>query len=256
MKRATKRLISAGLALALMGCHTATLPDPNDPVNASAANLEEVQTAIKGIYENLEARVESRQITQAQLHEELVKRTAEFANQIDLDSVPMAEAWRAGEIFRTAEQWPQAESAYTKATIHPLSSDRRVNDTLHLALCRAHTGKIMDAITLPRTVFDTPAGDKGAILPAILLEIAPAVEGKGHDAELARLLVDAVKQHLMVVIDPRSDPGKAFLMARPYHIRNALDLASRLLWFAGHQDESRQVDRFRRDALQAVMTAG
>jgi len=72
------------------------------------------------------------------------------------------------------------------------------------------------------------------ILPAVLLAIVPAGEGKGHDAELADLLEQAAAQHEQVVVDANTIPGRIFLLARPKHIRNAFLKAAELYEKAGN----------------------
>jgi hypothetical protein len=43
------------------------------------------------------------------------------------------------------------------------------------------------------------------------------------DVELAQLLEGAIQQHLETIVDPRTIPGRMFLLARRHHIHNAWD---------------------------------
>lgn len=239
-------------ALVLGGCNTGKLMDINDPVNASAVSGESLQVALRGIYDNLEFRRGSEEITQAQLEEEMRQRARDFTESLDVDDISPEEAWRFAEVFRTAEDWKSAARLYERAVAAAQTEDRRVNDTLQLARCYAHLGRIKESLSLAKKSFDAPPGDKGAILPAILLEIAPAAVDKGHDVELARLLAAACEQHLMVEVDARTVPGKAFLVARRHHIREALDWASHLLAKEGKVAEAAAVDRRRRTILELL----
>lgn len=236
----------------LIGCKIQHPPDPNDPANASLVEPEAIQNALRGVYESLDDRVRTKELTQYQLRDELRARAREFAKYLDLGSADPADAWRLGDIYRTAELWDKASEAFRAAVKVAATPDRRVNDTLRLAQCEAKLGRPKEAVELARSVFDTPPGDKGAILPASLLEIAPAAMGKGADVPLADLLVDAVEQHLQTVVDTSTDPGKAFMQARPFHIRNAYDLASRLYARAGLAEKAKWAQRKRRDTLSAI----
>jgi hypothetical protein len=73
-----------------------------------------------------------------------------------------------------------------------------------------------------------PPKARAPILTAVYLEIAPVLIGKGLDGELAKLIEDSADLHKTVLVDETSDPGRAFLLARPYHIRKGYELAARL----------------------------
>jgi hypothetical protein len=68
------------------------------------------------------------------------------------------------------------------------------------------------------------------------LEIVPAARGKGHDAELARLIEDAMVIDLHVYIDPKFESGRQFLKYRPAHLRNAWKMIRELYRDAGHPE--------------------
>ncbi|MFX6861551.1 hypothetical protein ABTH25_19490, partial [Acinetobacter baumannii] len=88
-----------------------------------------------------------------------------------------------------------------------------------LAWCAAHLNKLDEAFALARSTFSTPPEGKAPILFGILYEIAPDLEGKGRDVEVAKLIEEAIQQHEMVQVDPTSDSGKVFLASRAHHIR-------------------------------------
>lgn len=99
---------------------------------------------------------------------------------------------------------------------------------------------------------DVGPEDKAPILPAVLLEIVPAGRGKGSDKALADLLVAAMDQHFQTRVDPATEPGKAFLVARKYHIRNSIELASRLYRTAGQPKLAATIERDYYARLRAI----
>ncbi|MBS1704463.1 MAG: hypothetical protein JST40_01205 [Armatimonadetes bacterium] len=231
------RLIAATACLAsvaLGGCHFTTLPDPNDPANAATLDGAELQRVVAGIYDNLAFRQGTKEITEEQLRSELKAKVDEYLTNIDLESIPVDEAWQYADVLRTAKEWDLAEPLLKVAVKFADSADRKVNDTLRLAQAQAHLNKVDEAIRNVWSTMDTPPGDKGAILPAMLYEIAPALIGKGRDVEVAKLLEAAVQQHLKTVVDPSTRPGRDFLRARSHHIRNAFDLAISLYGRSDH----------------------
>lgn len=240
------------ISLVAVGCRSGSFADPNDPNIAGSLTGEQMQLVVRGIYENLAYRVRTGEITEARLRKELVSRTREFSRDINLENLDPGEAFAYGEVLRTAEEWDRAEIAFAIAMNAAKTPDQRVNAALRLAHCQAKLGKAKDAIALARSTFDAPPGDKGAILPAVLLEIAPALERSKVDKELASLLVDSVTQHLQVSVDPATPPGKAFLVARPFHVRNAMDMSIRLYRRAGDFAAAERAAKRRRNVLASL----
>lgn len=216
------------LVVGLPGCQTAQTIDFNDPANASLINPESMQIAIRGIYDSLEFRRKKGQITQAKLDEELLKRSREYAKAIDLESIPPAEAWRAGDVYRTAKMWKEGKRAYEIAAKNAATSDRVTDARLRLAQCQAELGEYKPALANAFLAFEAAPGDKGAILPACLYEIAPPLKGKGHDVALAELLAAAIEQHMATDVDATTRPGATFLAARSHHISKAATLSAEL----------------------------
>lgn len=201
----------------------------------------------------LEHRAEVGEIAPEERKELLKRYAADLIEQIKVDRIPDAEAWEYGDIFKTAEVWDKAKIAYEKAIRSPRNEDRRVNDTLRLALCEAHLGNVARAIELARSVFDVTETGKAPILPAVLLEIVPAGENKGQDEDLANLLWDAIKQHQMTVVDPKTEGGRAFVRAKPIHIRDAYRKVVQLFTRAGRHDEA---DHALREGLAVMQSFG
>ena len=84
----------------------------------------------------------------------------------------------------------------------------------------------------------THPGDPGPVLPTVLLQITPAVRGKGDDERLAKILEEAIHEHLRMVVNPNLDAGKAFLQARPFLIHKAWTTIEDLYDQSGHHDEA------------------
>ena len=53
-------------------------------------------------------------------------------------------------------------------------------------------------------------------------------------------LEKAIEQHEAVVVDPALEAGKAFLIARPHHVRKAWEEAARLYQAAGKAEDARR----------------
>ena len=250
--RVSRKWFSLLLLPALGGCTSGQFFDPNDPTFGSVASPRQLQIAVAGIYDNLEFRRANREISREFLQQELVRRTSKFAKTIDLSGVAPEDAWRVGEVLRTALMWKDAERMYATAARVARTTDRRVNDTLRHAQCLAALGKVAEAVKQARSVMDVGPEDKAPILPAVLLEIVPAGRGKGSDKALADLLVAAMDQHFQTRVDPATEPGKAFLVARKYHIRNSIELASRLYRAAGQPKLAATIERDYYARLRAI----
>jgi hypothetical protein len=158
---------------------------------------------------------------------------------VDVKRIPGRQAWEYGEMFITARDWPKAKQLLETAVKNPPDEDRRVNDNLRLARVQAELGDVATAVKTARKVFGTVDTSAAPILPATLYEIVPAGEGKGHDAELAALLEDAIGCHLRTQVDPTTGPGRDFLAARPFHVHRAWEKVVRLYDGAGETAKAR-----------------
>lgn len=230
------------LVLALAGCKVESYPDPNDPQTAGERQADVILTALNEEYASLARRAERNEIDPAMVTPLLAEEARELADKIDASNITADNAFKFGQIYRTAEMWPQAQAQYEAAVQHAKETgnqDRLVNDRLQLARVLAHQGKVEEAIRIARESFEAPPGDKGAILPAVLYEIVPPARGHGKDSELGSLLQDAIAQHMLVVVDPTTIPGQAFAAAKPSHIRRAWDAAISLYVSADDEPKAR-----------------
>jgi tetratricopeptide (TPR) repeat protein len=228
-------------SLFLTGCHFSTFPDPNDPNRAGALQPEVLRRQVKGASDALFDRVKSGEISDAQYKDLLAKYADDLVKSVHIENVDPARAWEYGEVFRTGRMWKQAEAIYQIAVKAAKDEDRRVNDTLWLAEALANLGRVDEAVVEARKTFDTPPNSKAPILYGVLYNIAPAGGGKGKDAELARLLEDAIRRSDLTRVDESTEAGAAFRQALPHHQRNARRLAAKLYLAAGHEADAERV---------------
>jgi hypothetical protein len=229
------------VSLLLSGCHFTTFSDPNDPNSAGELQPEVLRRQVKGASDALYARVLSGEITEPRYRELLTDYTDNLLKSTDIEGISPAKAWEYAEVFRTAQQWKAAEALFRIAVKAAKDDDRRVNDTLKFAEAIAHLGRVSEAIAAARKTFDAPPQFKAPILYGVLYEIAPAAQGKKKDAEVARLLEDAIRQSDLTEVDRNSEAGQAFLTALPHHQRNARQLAATLYLNAGKPDDAERV---------------
>lgn len=196
-------------------------PDPNDPSKVGVLQPEVLRQNLRAASDATNARVAKGEFSEERGAELLRQYAEKEIGTIDLEHIPVDKAWEYAEVFLAAKEWRLARAALIVALREPLNEDRRVNDTLRLATAEAHLGDVPRAIELARATFDTPDTQAAPILMACLYEIEPAAKGTGHDAALAQLLEDAITQHQRVKVNRRTDAGRAFLQARPHHIRRA-----------------------------------
>ena len=117
----------------------------------------------------------------------------------------------------------------------------------------------LDADEAAELLARLPAADAAPILPAVVIDIVPAMGPKVDPGAVSKLLEDAVAQELRVLVDPNSVGGKQFLEAKPFHIAHAYRLEIPLLLRAGRQEDAAAVSRKYssiRDALDAHREAG
>ena len=229
-------LFAAAAGLLSSGCGSKPPPDPNDPKAVGIMQPEVLQRNLAWASEMVNERVAKSEITQEEARTYLVKYADELTANIDFKQMEPAQAWRYAEVFRTAERWALAKKSLEIAVEHADkvgNQDRRVNDSLRLAGVLAHLGEYEKSIEVARSVFDTRERDKGPILMSVLYEIVPTLRGHDVDAEAAKLLEDAIDQHMQVVIDANSEEGIAFLAAKWHHIGKAWQLVVELYREAG-----------------------
>ena len=232
-------LFAAATGLIATGCGSKPPPDPNDPKSVSIMQPEVLQRNLAWASEMVNERVAKSEITEVEAKAYLVKYADELTANIDFKRMEANQAWRYAEVFRTAQRWELAKKSLEIAVEHAKkvdNQDRRVNDSLRLSEALAHLGERKKAIEIARSVFNAPAQDKGPILMSVLYEIVPALRGHDVDLESARLLEDAIEQHMQVVVDANSDEGKAFLVAKWHHIGKAWDLVVEIYRDAGNEE--------------------
>lgn len=218
------------LVIVMLGiAKNATPPDPNDPGQNPDNSVEIAEKNISELFWRLDALVRRKVMTPEESRKVLVQYATNHVEKINVASVRTSEAFRYAELLRTAERWSEAQKYFEMAMVNePKNSDRIVNSRIRIAHCLAMQGKPEEAIKMAREAFDAPPGNKPSILLGVYMEVAPAARGQGMDVELARLIADAVDQHLMSTVDGASLPGQAFLNSRRHHIGAAFRLAKQL----------------------------
>lgn len=238
--------ILVGFAVAAIAakCIAPVPPDPNDPVeNRAAMGADAMFRAMVGMSDLIVERRFKGLMTDQEGRAALRRYAVRLAGRIDLDKVPPADAWKAADIFRTANDWKRAKTALAIAIANAQRTrdeDRRVNDSLRFAQALANLNDVPGAIKAARSTFNTSDENAAPILPATLMEIVPSAAGKGYDMELAALLEDAIGHHRRTIVDPKSKSGKEFLTARWTHIAHAYKRAIELYEAAGRQDLARR----------------
>jgi hypothetical protein len=235
-----KRLSPLLLVLALVGCNSPTLPDPNDPNEVGVVQPDVLRNNIQSVSDNLFARVQKGEISDAKFQELMGDYANKLLESAKIKTVPADRAWEYADVFRTARRWKEAKIYLEIAVKAAKNEDRRVNDSLRLAEANAQLGDIKAGIALVRSTFTAPPPEKAPILISTLLEFVPAAEGKGHDGDLAKLLLDAIPQAEKTLVDPKFDAGAAYIAARPHHIQNAFIRAIGLYTSAGQNDKARE----------------
>lgn len=230
------RWLSLSLLLLLGGCHLVQYPDPNVAKPGTLVDAKVLRRNLVAVHTDLERRVAKGEITRPQKNELIKEYCDKVLVDVNLQTVPKSQAWEYADVVRQAERWDQAYDLLKVAVSSAKNEDRRVNDSLKMAWCAAHLNKLDEAFRLARSTFSTPPEGKAPILYGILYEIAPDMEGKGRDVDVAKLIEDAIDQHEQVRVDPASDSGKAFLGTRAHHIRRAWDEVLKLYVKAGRTD--------------------
>ena len=230
-------------AALVAGCNTPTLEDPNDAKSAGLLAPEVIRRQLKGTSDMLLDRVGRGEITDAEFQELISKRANELLKDLPMEKIADEKAWEYGEIFRTAKQYPKAKTMLLTAVDHAIKTkneDRRVNDLIRLSHVQAMLGEVKESIATAKRTFDAKPEASAPILPGVLLEIVPAARDKSHDAELAALLETAIEKHVVTIVDPKTEAGQAFLMARPHHVRNAWRTVFDLFAKSGNEAEARR----------------
>ncbi len=214
--------------LVLIGC--GQYPNPNDLIAIrSELRVEIAYKRLEAAETTLQFKVDSKEIDDNRRNELIGDLASDMLKSIEQNTVPEPDQWKYAALLRVTNQWPATEVALKRAVVVAATQERKINDSLKLAQAEAQNGEIDEALATATSVLN--AGDKDAapILPAVLYEIVPAVEGKGRDKELTELLTKAIECHKRVKIDSTTESGRAFLIARMYHINRATRKISDLM---------------------------
>lgn len=245
-----KRWTPALSLLFLGGCQVAPPLDPNDPSEVGVVAPEVLERGVKWAWDAASVRVELGEISEAEAQAYTRKRADDLVSHVDVAKVPDDQAFAYGQVFRTAQRWTDAETLFRRALKASKNDDGRVNSALRLAQALAHLRRVDEAIAAARGVFDVPDQETAPILPAVLYEIVPAASRQGRDKELADLLVEAIRQHERTIVDPATDAGKTFFLAKPTHIHRAWRTAIALYRSAGRDDLAERAAQSRAGAAR------
>ena len=196
--------------------------DPNDIKSANPEDRPQIAyKTMQSAVEILNYHVIKGDIDDKRRLELIEEEANRLLGYIDPAAVTPANAWMYADLLRTTKRWNVLVPLLEKAVKSAATVDRKVNDSLRLAQALAEMNNVPEAIKVARSVFDVAPDQLAPILPATLYEIVPAALHKGHDPELATLLQDAVACHERVKVDPKTDDGKLFLIARNHHLSRA-----------------------------------
>lgn len=248
-------LFAACLSL-LAGCSFGTFPDPNDPKDVAPAEQADVfHRNMQLAADELDRRVQTGEITDGQRLDMLAQLADKDLSEGDPDRCAAKDAWIYADLMITAHRYADAIPLLKRAidwATEVKNDDRRVNDSFRLARCYAETGKVPDALDLAQKVIDSHPGDPGPVLPSVLLQITPSARGKGHDGQLAKVLEEAIHEHMRMIVNPNSQAGKAFLVARPFLIRRAWSTIEELYDQSGEHDKALAAEKREIEMLKSL----
>lgn len=205
------------LGLILGGC--GQYPNPNDLTSVKPELRAEIANKrLDSAEATLQFKVESREIDDVRRNGLIKELANDMLTKIDPKAIPDTDQWMYAALLRVTDRWPEAEVALKKAVQVAPNTDRKVNDSLKLALAQAKNNEIAEAIVTANSVLNVSDADAAPILPAVLYEIVPAAQGKAHDKDLADLLRKAIECHKRVKFNPTTESGRAFMVARSHHI--------------------------------------
>lgn len=183
---------------------------------------------------------------------------ADFAKKLVANvnpaSVPTADTLAYANAFLTAGIWPSAETLFKKVLQEKLSPEDKVDVTLKVAKCEANLGNVQHAIQLCRSTFTVSPQFKWPILYAVYLEVVPAslLHSKNEEIPLARLVEDAIHQHMLAVGDPTIPAQLELMRWRNFHITKAWELVKKLYGSASPAEVKRAEKERRDQSLEIV----
>ncbi|MBI1335086.1 MAG: hypothetical protein GC165_19660 [Armatimonadetes bacterium] len=223
-----RRKIFPLLGLLVFGC--GQFPNPNDLATIPQENRAAIAyERLLSAEDTLQFKVQQDEISDERRNEMISEVAEQMLKSIKADDVPLDAQWKYASLLRVTNRWKETEAALKEAVKVAEDPDRKINDTLKLAQAEAKNGEVEEAIKTAASVMDAKDEDAAPILPSVLYEVVPAAQNKGHNKELVDLLSNAVKCHERVKVDPNSDDGRAFLIAKRYHIHKAEQKMTELL---------------------------
>jgi hypothetical protein len=226
-------------SLGMSGCQTGHVPNPNDPDDVGPLSPDTLRRNLSAVTDSLSTREAKKEFGHKAYQGYVAKAASELLESVDATTIKPEQAWEYGEVLRDAQQWADAEPVLelaVKYAVQTKNEDRRVNDSLRLAVVKAHLGKYAEAIKTARTVFNAPPKESAPILMGVYIDLASVAKGHHQDLELAKLLEDAIAIEVNTSVDPNSQPGRDFIFARPTHINRTWSLIEELDHAANRDD--------------------
>lgn len=224
-------LLAMGMpALVFYGLKDSVPPDPNDVLQVDSGGLAIATRNVEQFFWNLEAKQANGDLDADRakvLLEEYARSQVEAVRRTGAEK---ESTFMFGELLRAGKLWSEAQAAYEQVLKEsPDNEDLFVNSKLRIAQCMAAQDRVEEGLAAIRETFSASAGNKPPILLGVYLDFAPYAQGKGHDVELAKVIREAVDQHLAANVNPTSVSGQAFLGVRRIHVSRAFLLAIALL---------------------------
>lgn len=203
-------------------------PDPNDPNDVGTLQPQVMRRNLKRASDVANNRVDSGEISEKEAKDFVSDEAETILKNLKAETAPEGDLWEYGEVLITAKEYRKAIPVLEKAVEVAKTEDRRINDSLRLAQCYAAIQEIDKAIATTRKTFNAGPKDSAPLLLAINKDIVPLAKGHGKDEELAKLIEDAIPIYEKTEVDPATEAGRNFLIARPFHVREAKKLIEEL----------------------------
>lgn len=242
-------LLALGLPAAVFfGLKDSVPPDPNDVLQAESGGLALATRNVEELFWTLENKRANGDLDDQRASDLLQQYARQQVEQVRRTGAEKESTFTFGELLRAGKLWAEAQKVYEQVIEeNPKNEDLFVNSKLRIAQCLAAQNRVPEGLAAIRETFWASSGNKPPILLGVYLDFAPVARGKGHDVEIAKVIREAVNQHLEASVNPASVSGQAFLGARRIHVQRAFQIAIALLDQAQAVDLSSQY-RMERDA--------